>query len=140
VNPEAAHDEPPRPGSCPIVSASSGCRTARVAARLRIEVGFVVEVRFVAADELRMSPCYRRDTCQLGAHIGEHPHRSVYFDAFQTLCRQLGGRPHWGKEHDMGAAEISVRFPGYRTFAALRRELDPFGQFENAFVRRVFPP
>jgi L-gulonolactone oxidase len=109
-------------------------------ARLRIEVGFVVDLRFVAAGELLMSSCYQRDTCKLGAHIGEHADRSLYFvDIFQTLRKQLGGRPHWGKEHDLGAAEISVRFPGYGTFAALRRELDPLGVFENAFIRRVFP-
>ena len=105
---------------------------------LRIKVGFVVELRFVARDSILLSPAFKRDSCQLGAYIGDHPHQPIYFDAFQTLCRQLGGRPHWGKEFRADAAELALMFPAHARFNAVRRKLDPDGLFENRFVRRAF--
>lgn len=105
---------------------------------LRVAVDFVVELRFVARDAILLSPSFRRDSCQIGAYMGDHPHRAVYFDAFETLCWQLDGRPHWGKEFGMGAKEIRQRVPGLERFCTVREVLDPDRRFENRFTRRVF--
>jgi L-gulonolactone oxidase len=104
---------------------------------LRIAVDFVVEVRFVAHDTILLSNAYRRDSCQIGAYIGEHPHRAIYFDAFETLCRQLDGRPHWGKEFDARESDLRTRVPGLRRFLKVRKTLDPHKLFDNRFTRRV---
>jgi L-gulono-1,4-lactone dehydrogenase len=105
---------------------------------LRIVVNFVVEVRFVAHDSILLSPSFGRNSCQLGAYIGEHPHLPIYFDAFETLCRQLNGRPHWGKEFQASADDLHQRIPGIGRFLSVRRALDPNKRFDNRFARRVF--
>lgn len=105
---------------------------------LRIAVDFVVEARFVAKDSILLSPSRGRDSCQLGAYMGDHPHRSMYFDAFETLCGQLDGRPHWGKEFHLSAEDLRHRVPGIKRFLEVRRSLDPRKRFGNTFTRRVF--
>ena len=105
---------------------------------LRVAVDFVVELRFVARDAILLSPSYGRDSCQFGAYMGDHPHRMVYFDSFETLCWQLDGRPHWGKEFGLRAKELRQRVPGMERFCNVRRSLDPDKRFENRFTRRLF--
>lgn len=104
----------------------------------RLKVDFINEVRFVAADDIMLSGAYGRDSCQLGAYIGDTSSRARYFAAFETLCLGLGGRPHWGKEFAATPAQLAAAFPRFEVFAALRQELDPEGLFDNAFLRRVF--
>lgn len=110
---------------------------ARIEA-LGLRVNFVVELRFAAADDVLLSPARGRETCWLGAYMAEAPDLPAYFAAFEALCLELGGRPHWGKEHGLDAAQLRHAFTDLRRFDALRRELDPTGMFENAFTRRVF--
>lgn len=107
--------------------------------RERLQVNFVVEARFVAADDILMSGAYGRTSCQLGAYIGECGSRAAYFRGFEALCLARGGRPHWGKEFGCDAAAVRAVFPGYDRFAATRQRLDPDGLFVNAFVRRILP-
>ncbi|HUH01688.1 MAG TPA: D-arabinono-1,4-lactone oxidase [Kofleriaceae bacterium] len=106
--------------------------------RERLYINFVVEARFVAADDILMSGSYRRTSCQLGAYIGECASREGYFRGFEALCLGLGGRPHWGKEFEADAAALRAALPGFDRFAAVRRRLDPEGRFANPFVRRLF--
>jgi FAD-linked oxidoreductase len=104
----------------------------------RLHVNFIVELRFVAADDILMSPCYGRPSCQFGAYM--YPNRSIetYFHEFERLMADLDGRPHWGKEFTLDAQSLRRQCPGYDRFDAIRRQLDPHGIFENDFVRRVF--
>lgn len=106
--------------------------------RQRLHVNFFVELRFVAGDDLLMSPCYGRPSCLIGAYM--YPSRSLetYFREFERLMVEFDGRPHWGKEFTAGAATLRRVCPGYERFDAIRRQLDPDGVFENDFVRRVF--
>lgn len=106
--------------------------------RERLRVDFITEVRFVAADDIMLSGAYGRDSCQLGAYIGDTSSRARYFAGFEALCLALGGRPHWGKEFSATPAQLAAAFPSYQLFAALRRELDPEGLFDSAFLQRVF--
>lgn len=106
--------------------------------RHRLLVNFFVELRFVAGDDILMSPCYGRPSCLIGAYM--YPSRSLdtYFREFERLMVDLDGRPHWGKEFTADAATLRRVCPGYERFDAIRRQLDPDGIFENDFVRRVF--
>ncbi len=106
--------------------------------RERLYVNFIVEVRFVAADDIMMSGAYGRDSCQLGAYIGDCPSCEPYFRGIEELCRPMGGRPHWGKEFVATRDELREVYPQFDRFDTIRRQLDPRGLFENDFVRRVF--
>ena len=106
--------------------------------RERLYVNFIVEVRFVAADDIMLSGAYGRDSCQLGAYIGDCRSCEPYFRGIEELCRPMGGRPHWGKEFLATRDELREAYPMFDRFDAIRRELDPDGLFENDFIRRVF--
>lgn len=109
----------------------------RFITRAGVRVNFPCEVRFVKADSMWLSPAYERDACHVGVYQAESPDLAVYFRGASELARRRAARPHWGKEFDWSADEIAAAYPRARDFAALRRELDPTGVLENAFVARV---
>lgn len=102
----------------------------------RLKVNFIVEVRFVAADDILLSPAFGRETCYLGAYCAGDAR--AYFAAFEELMAELDGRPHWGKAFSLGPARLRALYPGFARFEEIRRELDPRGTLENAYTERVF--
>ena len=112
-------------------------------AEREIDVVFPLEYRYVA-----------RDDTWLGMSSGDEDHAAIsihrtatedyraYFDAIEPIFRKYGGRPHWGKVHSLGQAELSALYPRFEDFRALRRRLDPDGRFLNRHLRRLFgePP
>ena len=104
----------------------------------RLRVNFVMEIRFVKADDAWMSPTYGRDSCQIGAYIADGSDREAYFTGFERIMHALGGRPHWGKEHNITPEQVSAVFPMADRFLTLRGQLDPEGVFDNACLRRAF--
>jgi L-gulonolactone oxidase len=108
----------------------------------RPAVTFPLEIRFVRGDRAWMSPASvweggGSDTCQIGAYSTNGPDCASYFNAFWREMRALSARPHWGKEMDHTAAELSPSYPDFARFAALRDELDPQRVFGSEFHRRV---
>ena len=103
-----------------------------------LRVNFIQELRFVAADDLLMSPAFGRDSCFFGAYIGACRDRERFFSGFEDIMLDLDGRPHWGKIFTVGHAEFAARLPNFERFAAIRARLDPNGVFVNPFIRRVF--
>ena len=102
-------------------------------------VNFPLEVRFVAADDIPLSPASEQDSCYLGAYVSSLEWAPAYFADFEELMREYQGRPHWGKTFHRTAGELRALYPGYQKFAQLRRRCDPHGVFRNRFVDRVFP-
>jgi L-gulonolactone oxidase len=108
--------------------------------RFNIKVNFPVEVRFGRGDDLTMSPAFGRDTCFLGAYIGEGGRsHERYFRRFEDRMLEMGGRPHWGKESSLTAEQLRAVHPNYDAFVEIRDRLDPGGTFDNDFLRRAFP-
>jgi L-gulonolactone oxidase len=101
-------------------------------------VNFLQELRFVAADDALLSPAYGRATCQIGAYCGYGRDCSRFFSRFEKLMLPMSGRPHWGKEFTVAGAQIRSAYPAFKSFAEIRRRLDPDGVFENDYIRRVF--
>ncbi|MGW4724292.1 D-arabinono-1,4-lactone oxidase [Streptomyces sp. NPDC004291] len=109
--------------------------------RDRLAVGFPIEVRFVAPDELsHLSPAYGRETAYLAVHMYRGMPWEPYFRAVQDIALAFGGRPHWGKRHLMEAEGLAARYPAWDRFQAVRARLDPRGTFTNAHLRRVLGP
>jgi L-gulono-1,4-lactone dehydrogenase len=102
-----------------------------------VRVNFIVELRFVRGDEGWLSPAQGDDVVQLGAYAGQTPEVDRYFAQFWRQMRELGARPHWGKEMDHDAEEIRALYPFASRFEALRDELDPGRVFTNEFLDRV---
>jgi FAD/FMN-containing dehydrogenase len=64
------------------------------------------------------------------------PYRA-YFAAVEAIFRDFGGRPHWGKMHTLAAAELRKLYPEWARFQAARRQFDPGGVFQNAYLKQL---
>lgn len=112
-------------------------RIVRLVEGEQLAVNFPVEVRFVREDDAWMSPASGRPTCQIGGYMGDSADLSRFFRAFHALSRELGARPHWGKETDVDADYVRRVYPRRDDFVALTRRWDPSGTLRNAFLDRV---
>jgi L-gulonolactone oxidase len=114
-------------------------RTRKMVLQANYRVNFPMEVRFVAADDIPMSPASGRDSCYIGAYVASRKWAPDYFAEFEDLMRDYQGRPHWAKSFSRPAQELRDLYPAYDSFNRLRQECDPYGLFRNSFVDRVFP-
>lgn len=95
----------------------------------------VSEVRFVAADDLLLSPARGDDV--VGIHFTWKKDwegvRSV-LPLIESALEPFGGVPHWGKLSTLSRGEWHARCPNLSVFARQAREWDPSGRFRNAFL------
>lgn len=101
-------------------------------------INFIQEIRFTKADEYALSGCYGRDTIWLGAYNADNRGWGELMNDFETLAKKYNGRPHWGKEFTVDTTYLQSVYPQWQAFDSLRRQLDPQGKFENAFIKQLF--
>jgi FAD-linked oxidoreductase len=108
--------------------------------KLENPVAFPVEVRVAAADDIWLSTANGRDSAYIAIHqfVGM-PYRE-YFAGFASIAGEVGGRPHWGKMHDLDATTLRTRYPRFDDFLRVRKEVDPAGTFSNTYLDRVLGP
>ena len=107
----------------------------RVAAVLHIS-----ELRTIAADELWLSPSYRRDS--LAIHFTWVKDPVAVAPVMAEVERRLAPwrpRPHWGKLFATPLVDLRDRYPRFADFAELARRLDPAGKFRNAWLDALLP-
>jgi L-gulonolactone oxidase len=104
---------------------------------LPFKVGFPVEVRFTAGDDIWLSHGYGRDSAYVAVQQFVGAPYEPYFRAFERVCADIGGRPHWGKLHYRDAESLRPAYPRFDDFLAVRDELDPHRTFANPYVERV---
>ncbi|MGQ0839940.1 D-arabinono-1,4-lactone oxidase [Actinokineospora sp.] len=115
-----------------------------VLAELRVRVPaladpvmFPVEVRVAARDDIWLSTAYGRESAYLAIHqYAGMPYRA-YVDLFESVVAAVGGRPHWGKVHNLDATALRARYPRFDDFRRVRSEVDPEGRFGNPYLDRV---
>jgi L-gulonolactone oxidase len=112
--------------------------TRKMILKADYKVNFPLEVRFVAADDIPMSPASGRNSCYIGAYVSSLKWAQNLFREFEALMSDYKGRPHWGKTFSRTREEIREVYPAYDNFNGLRRRCDPNGLFRNRFVDRVF--
>jgi FAD-linked oxidoreductase len=100
-------------------------------------IGFPVEVRLAAADNIPLSTAYGRDTCYVAVHQYHRRPHEKYFLAVEAIARTVEGRPHWGKLHYRTADDLAPAYPRFADFVRLRDRLDPERRFSNDYLRRV---
>lgn len=103
-----------------------------------VDVVFPLEYRYV-----------KRDDTWLSMSSGEEDHAAIsihriagqdfrpYFDLIEPIFWKYGGRPHWGKIHSLGARQLSMLYPRFKDFQAVRAEIDPDGRMLNEHLRNV---
>ena len=61
-------------------------------------------MRFVAADDIYLSPAYGRDSCYINIIMyrpyGKHVPFQSWWSAYEKIVKEAGGRPHWAKVLD----------------------------------------
>jgi len=100
-------------------------------------IGFPIEVRLAAADNIPLSTAYGRDTCYVAVHQYHRRSHEKYFLAVEAIARTVDGRPHWGKLHYRSADDLAPVYPRFADFVRLRDRLDPERRFSNDYLRRV---
>ena len=82
--------------------------------KLADPVMFPLEVRVAAADDIWLSTAYGRDCAYIAIHqyLGM-PYRQ-FFDLFESITANVGGRPHWGKMHSRDAEALAKLLPEVR--------------------------
>lgn len=102
-----------------------------------INVFFPIEYRYTAADNTLLSMFSDRPGASISVHQYYKQDYRPVFDIVEPLLLDLGGRPHWGKLHSLGAGQLRSLYPGFDTFLAARKKLDPHGRLLNAHLRYV---
>ena len=99
----------------------------------------VAEIRWVAADDLWLSPQYEQDTVAL--HITWHRDREQdvarAIPLVHEALAQFDARVHLAKMTPVTAREMAQRYPRHADFVALADRLDPHGVFRNPWSGRV---
>jgi xylitol oxidase len=97
----------------------------------------ISEIRTIAADDLWMSPSYRRDT--VGIHFTWIKDDRAVRPVLALLEERLASfeaRPHWGKLFTVSPDVVRERYPRLADFRKLARHYDPAGAFTNEFLDR----
>jgi L-gulono-1,4-lactone dehydrogenase len=106
-------------------------RLRRLAREFGPRAFFPWECRFVAGDDIALSPAYGRDS----AYIAVQLYRGIPYERFyrdvERVFDDYGGRPHWGKLHFQTAGTLRERYPRWADFQAARKLTDPHGLFTN---------
>ena len=97
----------------------------------------ITEIRTIAADELWLSPHYRRDTVAI--HFtwakdldGVPP----VMAAVEEVLEPFDARPHWGKMFGIAPEIVRGLYDRLPDFQRLRRKFDPTGKFGNELIER----
>lgn len=109
----------------------------RLIADRRWRISFPVEVRFAAADDLWLSTASGRESGYIAVHRYYREDPTEYFTAVESIMREFGARPHWGKMHLADATTLAGLYPRFEDFLALRERLDPGRLFANPYLSRV---
>lgn len=104
----------------------------------RFPVIFPIEYRYVKRDDVWLSMFHDRDGCSISIHQFADEEYREYFKAMERIFWKYDGRPHWGKVHSLGAAQLAEIYPHWQDFAAVREALDPNGKMLNDHLRTVF--
>jgi xylitol oxidase len=97
---------------------------------------FISEIRMVAADELWMSPCYKKSCVAI--HTTWKQEDVVYqlLPKMEAALAPFNPRPHWAKLFTLAPEVLQSRIEKLGDFKALVSQHDPEGKFRNEFLER----
>ena len=95
----------------------------------------ISEIRTIAADELWMSPCYKRPSVTI--HFTwkqDWPAVSKLMPVIERELAPFQPRPHWGKLFTFSEAQLRSGYEKLPEFIELCRKFDPKDKFRNEFL------
>lgn len=96
---------------------------------------FITEVRAIAADELPMSPFYKK-TCVAFHFTWKQEVEAVMalLPEIEEALAPFAPRPHWGKIFTLKPAVLQSRIEKLVDFKKIMEKHDPEGKFRNDFI------
>lgn len=95
----------------------------------------VSEIRTVAADNLWMSPFYKRDA--VCVHFTWHPNGpgvASLMPKIEEALAPFDPRPHWGKLFSLATEQIRQSYPKFNDFKDIVEDYDPKRKFRNRYL------
>ena len=96
---------------------------------------FITEFRTIAADELWMSPAYKRDS--MAIHFTwkpEWPEVKRLLPQIEEKLAPFDVRPHWAKLFTLKPAAVQGQYARLAEYRALLQQYDPKRRFRNEFL------
>jgi hypothetical protein len=102
-----------------------------------IDVVIPLEYRIIGADDTWLGMFSGGPRVSISVHrIAGFDYRP-YFDRVEPIFWKYGGRPHWGKVHSLGYAELKNLYPRFDDFVALQASIDPQGRMLNDHLKQL---
>lgn len=105
--------------------------------KYRKHVGWRLLYRTVAADDVWLSPAHGRPTVTISLHHNNTLPYRPFFDALEPVFLTHGGRPHWGKKHNLSGSHLAALYPQWNRFLEVRRQMDPTGVFLSPALKQL---
>jgi xylitol oxidase len=100
----------------------------------------ICEVRRIAADQLWLSPCYRRDTVAFHfTWLADTPRVLPVVRQVEQQLAPFAPRPHWGKVFIPSPETLRSAYDRLPDFLALLHRYDPAAKFRNPYTTRHLP-
>lgn len=96
---------------------------------------FITEFRTIAADDLWMSPCFKRDAMTI--HFTWKPEWEPVkglLPQIEEKLKPFNARPHWAKLFTMAPSRLQAQYAKLNGFKDLLKTYDPAGKFRNHFI------
>ena len=103
------------------------------------DMGWPVEYRTLAADDVWLSTAYQRPTVTISLHQGLGVDDAPMFRAAEEVFRSFDGRPHWGKVNYIDGDELASIHPRWEDWWRVRDQHDPDQTFLNDYLRSIRP-
>nr|WP_214460435.1 FAD-binding protein [Flavihumibacter fluvii] len=98
---------------------------------------FISEIRTIKADQLWMSPCYKKDCIAFHTTWKQDtPTIMALLPMLEEKLAAFGARPHWAKLFTLPPAVLQSRISRLNDFKQLVAQYDPQGKFRNEFLRK----
>jgi alditol oxidase len=125
----------------PRESAVEGLHALRPIAGLIAPVLRICEIRTIAADELWLSPSYRRDSVAFHfTWLKDWAAVKEVLGEIEERLAPMHARPHWGKLFRTPPEAMSGLYPRLDDFRQLMSCYDPAAKFRNDLLDRYFVP
>lgn len=103
----------------------------------QLPISFPIEVRLVRGDDIYLSTAQGGDRAYIAVHAYHRARHQDYFREAESIFRAHAGRPHWGKMHSLGAAQLQDLYPHFHDFKAVQNEFDPLRRFGSHYLQHL---
>jgi FAD-linked oxidoreductase len=105
--------------------------------RQAIDVSIPLEYRLIGEDDAWLSMFYDGPRVSISLHRLAQYDYAPLFNVVEPIFWKYGGRPHWGKVHSLGYAQLRSLYPKFDEFITLQKKLDPQARMLNPHLQQL---